>query len=139
VTLAHDALARLAAADVFSVGDIYWILEEHLNYDSGKQGRYCLLVHIERTGAGAPARAHFVVGSTKRGSQPELQVSVGTAALTSTTYFSFWASSPVDIGTVRDSARWQGRLPVEIQSEIEQAIMMSNLGVLKRLLKASVP
>ena len=37
LTLPEEALRKLAQADIFSVGDVYWIPEEHLNYDSGER------------------------------------------------------------------------------------------------------
>ena len=133
MSLPEDSLRKLAEADVFSVGDIYWLPEELLNYDSGKDGRFCLLVHIERGANGAPVRAHFIVGSTKRGSKPELLVAPNETDLRELTFFSFHSSSPVDIGTLRAEGKWRGRLDQSRQADIESAILTSNLGILKKL------
>jgi hypothetical protein len=135
VTLPEEALRKLAQADVFSVGDVYWIPEEHLNYDSGEPGRFCLLVHVELGGDGTPARAHLIVGSTKKGSMPRIVVESGETELKGRGYFSFWTSSAVDIGTVRAEGKFRGRLAPNRLSEIIAAIADSNLTALK-ILKA---
>ncbi len=133
MTLPEDALKKLAQLDLFSVGDIYWIPEHHLNYQSGEPGRFCLLVHIERGADGSPARVHFIVGSTKKGSNPRMVIEPGETELIEQTYFSFWTSSPVDIGTVRTEGKFRGRLAATRHIEIEAAIEASKLAALKVL------
>ena len=135
LTLPEEALRKLAQADIFSVGDVYWIPEEHLNYDSGEPGRFCLLVHVERGADGSPARAHFIVGSTKKGSMPRIVVESGETELKGKGYFSFWTSSVVDISTVRAEGKFRGRLAANRLPEIIAAIADSNLTALK-ILKA---
>jgi hypothetical protein len=133
VTLPEEALKRLAQADTFSVGDVYWIPEEFLDYDSGDPGRFCLLIHIEYGVDRAPARAHFIVGSTKIGSRPRIVVETGETDLTRRSYFSFWKTSSVDIGTLRDEGKFRGRLDFKRLPEIYSAIASSNLTSLKML------
>jgi hypothetical protein len=124
LTLPEEALRKLAQADIFSVGDVYWIPEEHLNYDSGERGA-----------DGSPARAHFIVGSTKKGSMPRIVVESGETELKGKGYFSFWTSSVVDISTVRAEGKFRGRLAPNRLPEIIAAIADSNLTALK-ILKA---
>lgn len=135
MTLPEDALRKLAQADVYSIGDVYWIPEEHLNYGSGEPGRFCLLVHIEAGADGLPVRAHFIVGSTKRGSAPRIVIEPGETDLKGRGYFSFWTSSAVDMGTLRAAGKYRGRLAPTRLADILAAIAASNLTALK-LLKA---
>jgi hypothetical protein len=135
VTLPEEALRKLSQADVFSVGDVYWMPEEHLNYDSGQRGRFCLLVHIESGADDLPVRAHLIVGSTKRGSAPRLVIEPGETELKGRSYFSFWISSAVDIGTLRAAGKYRGRLAPTRLPDILTAIAASNLTALK-ILKA---
>jgi hypothetical protein len=137
VTLPEQALQKLAQADVFSVGDVYWIPEERLNYDSGEPGRFSLLVFIESGADGAPVQAHFIVGSTKKGSSPRIIVEAGETDLERRSYFSFWKSSVVAISTLRAEGKFRGRLAATRLPEIDGAIADSNLTSLKMLMANS--
>src|SRR5205823_3851822 len=80
VALPPNALAKLAAAKLeaeiraLSLGDVWWLPKEYVDYAKPEKDRYCLLVALEPKGGGLPARAHFVAGTTKGATGPALAV-----------------------------------------------------------------
>jgi hypothetical protein len=74
--------AKLAQAKLeaqlreLAVGQCWWIPKEYVVYDPrNEHDRYCLLLALE--GSPLPARAHFVVGTTKGASGPALEIAPG--------------------------------------------------------------
>jgi hypothetical protein len=107
--------------------------ESVAGYPGGKD-RYCLVVGLETPPATkTPAKAHYVVGSTRSGGPPELIIEPGEANLGRRTYFRFWWSGEVEISTLVEVGRYVGRLDSVRRSEIVAAVLASKRIVLKRL------
>jgi hypothetical protein len=115
------------------VGDVWWIPEGLHRYPGGK-GRFCLVVALETPpGSSVPARAHYVAGSTGRGSQPEIVVEPRHAGLEKRTHFSFWWSGDLDLATLIARGRFKGKLESARLAEIRVAICASKRVALKKL------
>jgi hypothetical protein len=115
------------------VGDVWWLPEELAAYPGGKS-RFCLVVALEAAVASQIcARAHYVVGSTSPGGQPEIVVEPGEANLPKRTHFRFWLSSDIGIPTLIACGKFRGRLDAERRKQIGAAIRASRRTVLKRL------
>jgi hypothetical protein len=117
-----------------NVGDVWWLPEEKVGFPGGKD-RFCLIVALERPpGARVPARAHYVVGSTRSGGPPAIVVEAGEANLRKRTHFRFWWSGDIDLATLVEAGRLKGRLDPGRRDEIGAAVRVSNRSALKRLL-----
>lgn len=115
------------------VGDIWWLPEEHARFPGGKD-RFCLVVALEGAPAATvPGRAHYIVGSTKRGGSPEIVLEAGEANLRQRTYFRFWWSGDIDISTLAQAGRYRGSLKPSRLDEIVVAIRASKRIALQRL------
>ena len=127
-------LAKLSKPHLkIHVGDIWWLPEALTAYSGGKD-RFCLIVALERAaGSAIPARAHYVVGSTRGGGQPVIVLEVGEANLRQRTHFRFWWSGDIDLNTLVTEGRFKGRLDVTRRDEIGASIRTSKRAVLKRL------
>lgn len=117
------------------IGDIWWLPEELAVYPGGKS-RFCLVVAFETPlGSRNPARAHYVVGSTRSGGPPEIVLEPGETSLRERTYFRFWWSGGIAIATLVTGGRFRGRLDRTRQEEIGVAIRTSKRAALKRLVE----
>lgn len=115
------------------VGDVWWIPESVNGYPGGK-GRCCLVVALEAPpGQAAPARAHYVAGTTQPGSRPQIIVESGEAGLEQRTHFSFWWSGDLGVTTLAALGCFKGRLDSTRDGEIRAAICGSKRAALKRL------
>src|SRR5262245_37945707 len=92
-TLPPEAMvAPTNATELVQVGDVWWIPEDVNGYPGGK-GRFCLVVALEKpSGSALPVRAHYVAGTTEKGSRPQIVLEAGDAGLGRRGYFSFWWS-----------------------------------------------
>ena len=133
--LPSEALARLSQPHLkVNVGDVWWLPEEKAGFPGGKD-RFCLVVALERPpGAQVPARAHYVVGSTRSGGPPTIVAEPGEANLRERTYFRFWWSGDIDLATLVEVGWFKGRLAPARRGEIGAAVRASNRSALKRLL-----
>ena len=117
------------------VGDIWW-LPEALTAYPGDKDRFCLIVALEYpAGSEMPARAHYVVGSTRGGSRPEIVLDPGEANLRKRTHFSFWWSGDINLNTLIREGHLKGRLGVNRQEEIGTSIQASKRAILKKLVR----
>jgi len=115
------------------VGDVWWVPEDVNGYPGGK-GRFCLVVALESAaGSALPARAHYVAGSTNKGSRPEIVLEPGDAGLDKRGYFSFWWSGDLGVTTLVAVGRYKGRLDSTRHDDIRAAICASKRSVLKKL------
>ena len=132
--LPPKALSAVSQAQLtVHVGDVWWIPEDLNGYPGGK-GRFCLIVALETPpGRSAPARAHYIAGSTARGPRPELIVESGHAGLPKRTHFGFWWSGDIDLLTLVAGGRFTGHLEPARHDEIRVAISASKRVALKRL------
>lgn len=135
-----EALAALAQPHIgVAVGDVWWIPEKHLNYCSGKEGRFCVLVALETlAGDGHPSRAYLIVGSTSPEwdvSVPEVVVKAGEGELPEDTFFSFRLHSELQLADLQLMGHYRGRLSPARIAEIDEALNDSSLLVIKKVLK----
>lgn len=132
--LPPEALAKLRQPHlVVNIGDVWWLPEEHARFPGGKD-RFCLVVALETPpGTGVPARAHYVVGSTRSGGPPAIVLEASEANLRERTSFRFWWSGDIDLATLVQVGRYKGRLDARRRQEIVEAIQASNRAVLRRL------
>lgn len=119
---------------VVEVGDVWWLPEALARYPGGKD-RFCLIVALEITCGGITARAHYVVGSTKRCGAPKIVLEEGEANLHERTHFGFWWSGDIDVGTLTELGRLRGRLDAGRLGEIACAIRTSRRVALRRLVR----
>ena len=115
------------------VGDVWWIPEEMNGYPGGK-GRFCLVVALETPpGTVLPARAHYVAGSSDKGSRPQIVLEAGEAGLDKRGYFSFWWSGDLGVTALVAVGRFKGRVDAARHDEIKAAICASKRVALKKL------
>ncbi len=127
------SVAPTETAEPVQVGDVWWIPDDMNGYPGGK-GRFCLVVVVEkRSGTVLPARAHYVAGSTKEGSRPQIVLEAGEGGLEKRGYFSFWWSGDLGVTTLVSVGRFKGRLALARHDEIRVAICASKRVALKRL------
>jgi hypothetical protein len=105
-----------------------------MNGFPGGKGRFCLVVALEASFSSMlPARAHYVAGSTKTGSKPELVLEVGEAGLDKVGYFSFFWSGDIGVTTLGIVGRLKGRVDSSRHAEIKAAICASRRLALRKL------
>jgi len=106
VALPPSALVQLAAAKleaeirVLSLGDVWWLPKEYVDYARPEKDRYCLLVALEPKGADLPARAHFVAGTSKRATGPAIAVVAWEVGTGEDTEFDFDRSFAIETRTL---------------------------------------
>ena len=132
--LPPKALSAVSQAQLtVHVGDVWWIPEDLNGYPGGK-GRFCLIVALETPpGTSAPARAHYIAGSTASGSGPKIIVESGHAGLPRRTHFSFWWSGDINLWTLVAGGHFKGHLEPACHDEIRVAIFASKRVALKEL------
>jgi hypothetical protein len=132
--LPAEAIAKLSKPHLrVNVGDVWWLPAEHTRFPGGKD-RFCLVVALEvPPGRKTPARAHYVVGSTRPGGPPEVVLDVAEANLPRRTYFRFWWSGDIDLSLLVRVGRFKGRLDHARDHEIGEAVRSSKRAGLKRL------
>lgn len=125
--------AQTKAPAQVQVGDLWWIPEDVNGYPGGK-GRFCLVVALETShGSAPPARAHYVAGTSNKGSRPQIVLEAGEGGLEKRGYFSFWWSGDLGVTTLVAVGRFKGRLEPARHNEIRAAICASKRAALKRL------
>jgi len=135
-----EALAALSQPHLgLCEGDVFWVPEQHLNYHSGKAGRFCVLVALETpAGSPAPTIGHLVVGSTSPewdDSVPEIMALCGEGGLPEDTFFSFRMASSIDLALLREVGRYLDRLDQKRTLEMREAVLASTLVAVKRVLQ----
>ena len=133
------ALAALSQLGLgVAEGDIWWVPEEHLNYHSGKDGRFCVLVALEVSQPGGPpTRAHLLVCSGRPDfdpAMPEVMLRAGEGGLTEDSFIALKQPSDLDLQLLREFGRWIGRLDEDRVTEIQQEVRTSNLTSICRVL-----
>lgn len=136
--LPPHALAKLAAAKLeaelreLAVGQCWWIPKEHVVYDPrNEHDRYCLLVALE--GRPLPARAHFVVGTTKGATGPVMRIAAGELGNAQMTELDFSRSFPLDTRTLLGVGIRKRDLAPERLDEVRAKIHASSLIAVQRL------
>jgi mRNA-degrading endonuclease toxin of MazEF toxin-antitoxin module len=125
--------APTETAELVRVGDVWWIPDDMSGYPGGK-GRFCLVVALEKSsGSVLPVRAHYVAGSTQKGSRPQIVLEPGDAGLDKRSYFSFWWSGDLSVTALATVGRFKGRLDAARLDEIKAAICASRKVALKKL------
>lgn len=125
--------APTKTAELVQVGDVWWIPDDMSGYPGGK-GRFCLVVALEKSsGSVLPVRAHYVAGSTQKGSRPQIVLEPGDGGLDKRSYFSFWWSGDLSVTALATVGRFKGRLEPARHGEIRAAICASKRVVLKKL------
>lgn len=139
VALPPNALAKLAAAKFeaeireLSIGDVWWLPKEYVDYAKPEKDRYCMLVALEPKGGGLPARAHFVAGTTKHATGPALAVVASEVGTGEDTEFDFDRSFPIETRTLVKVGKKKGDLKSGRLDELKRKIEASNLLAVQRL------
>jgi hypothetical protein len=138
--LPPHALAKLAEAKLeaelreLALGQCWWIPKEYVVYDPRHEhDRYCLIVALE--GRPLPARAHFVVGTTKGATGPVLEIAPGELGNAQATELDFSRSFPLDTRTLVKVGVRKRDLAPERLDEVRNKILASNLIAVQRLTK----
>jgi hypothetical protein len=139
MALPASALAKLAEAKLeteiraLSLGDVWWLPKEYVDYAKPEKDRYCLLVALEPKGAELPARAHFVAGTTKGATGPALAVIAWEVGTGEDTEFDFDRSFPIETRTLVKVGKKKSELKSDRLDELKRKIDASNLLAVQRL------
>lgn len=139
MALPPSALAKLAEAKLeteiraLSLGNVWWLPKEYVDYAKPEKDRYCLLVALEPKGAELPARAHFVAGTTKGATGPALAVVAWEVGTGEDTEFDFDRSFPIETRTLVKVGKKKGGLKSDRVDELKRKIEASNLLAVQRL------
>jgi hypothetical protein len=139
MALPPSALAKLASAKLeaeiraLSLGDVWWLPKEYVDYAKPEKDRYCLLVALEPKGAELPARAHFVAGTTKGATGPAVAVVAWEVGTGEDTEFDFDRSFPIETRALLKVGKKKGRLKSDRLDELKRKIEVSNLLAVQRL------
>ena len=125
------ALAQLTELSEALVdrGDVFWLPPDVVVYRGKPKKRPCLVAALDA------ARAHMVTGTGQTATGPPVIVLPTEVNVSTRTEFDFSISFPLTFGDLIKYGEAAGRLALERIADIDQAIALSNLTALKRLVR----
>lgn len=127
------ALAELCASTTpIAVGQVWWLPSSFATFMPGKKDRFCLVAAVEETASAMIA--HLLPGSTSESAASTVfRVTAGECNLPKDTYFKFRFPGQLPSTVLTTQARLQGSLVPSQVDDLKEAVMASNLVVVKRL------